>query len=310
MPNVPQMPEAPEAPHHRHEDGRAVDHRRVDHLALARRGRPRRARTRRRTPCSMPPPPKSPTRLIGGVGLRAGPAEVRERAGERDVVDVVAGGLRVRAVLTPARHPAVDELRVAGEARVGPDPESLGDAGPEALDERVGLLDERSTVSTPSGCFRSTPIDRRPAVEDLEVGRGRSRCTDLRRGRRARPRRPCRRASSRRTGPARSRRSRRPSLPTTVPTRRSSGQLGAPHPDARTASGDDRAGTARTPDRHTSEREREAGSRPRIDTSLPVPEHVTNAVAQVVTAEADVGDERIGQSGRAPRIPTRRARSR
>ena len=52
---------------------------------------------------SIPPPPKSPTTLIGGVGFVPGAAEVRERTAERDVVDVVARGLRVRAVLAPAR---------------------------------------------------------------------------------------------------------------------------------------------------------------------------------------------------------------
>ena len=68
-------------------------------------------------------------------------AEVRERARERDVVDVVAGGVGERTVLTPPGHAPVDELRVAGEAHVGPEPEALGHSRPEALDEPVGLLD-------------------------------------------------------------------------------------------------------------------------------------------------------------------------
>ena len=55
----------------------------------------------------------------------AGPADRLERAGERDVVDVVAGPRRVRAVLAPAGHAAVDELRVAGEHRVGAEAEAL-----------------------------------------------------------------------------------------------------------------------------------------------------------------------------------------
>ena len=91
---------------------------------------------------NIPPPPKSPTRLIGGVGLLPVATEVRERAGERDVVDVVAGRVRERPVLAPAGHAAVHEPRVAGEADVGPEAEALGDAGPEALDQRVGRLDE------------------------------------------------------------------------------------------------------------------------------------------------------------------------
>ena len=118
---------------------------------------------------NMPPPPKSPTRLIGGVGFAARATEVRERAGERDVVDVVAGGLRHRTVLAPAGHAAVDELRVAGEARVGAEAEPLGDAGPEALDQRVGLLDEREHRLDAVGLLQ-VDADRAPAaVQDLEV---------------------------------------------------------------------------------------------------------------------------------------------
>ncbi len=85
-----------------------------------------------------------------------------QRAGERDVVDVVAGGLRERPVLAPAGHAAVDEPRVAREADVGAEPEPLHHAGPEALDQRVGLLDQRSAAATPSACLRSSATERRP----------------------------------------------------------------------------------------------------------------------------------------------------
>ena len=50
-------------------------------------------------------------------GRLAGAPERLERAGDRDVVDVVAGHRRVRAVLAVAGEPAVDEARVAREAR-------------------------------------------------------------------------------------------------------------------------------------------------------------------------------------------------
>ena len=66
---------------------------------------------------------------------------MRERAGERDVVDVVAGRVRERTVLTPTGHPPVDQARVVLEARIGTDPEPLGDTGPERIDERVRALD-------------------------------------------------------------------------------------------------------------------------------------------------------------------------
>jgi hypothetical protein len=42
-----------------------------------------------------------------------------QRAGQRDVVDVVAGARGERAVLTPAGHASVHELRIRGEQRLG-----------------------------------------------------------------------------------------------------------------------------------------------------------------------------------------------
>jgi hypothetical protein len=53
----------------------------------------------------------------------------------------VAGRLRQRPVLTPAGHPAVGEARVRGEAVIRPEPKALGDAGPEAFDQRVCAAD-------------------------------------------------------------------------------------------------------------------------------------------------------------------------
>src|SRR5690606_6397698 len=78
-------------------------------------------------------------------------------AGDGDVADVVPGGVGQGALLPPAGHPPVDELRVAGEAVVRADAEPLGDAGPEALDQHVGLLDH--------------PEDDLPALVALEVDR-------------------------------------------------------------------------------------------------------------------------------------------
>ena len=54
----------------------------------------------------------------------------------------MTGGGGVRPDLSPTGEPAVDEARVAGEADVGADAESLGDAGSEHLEHRVGLLDD------------------------------------------------------------------------------------------------------------------------------------------------------------------------
>ena len=63
---------------------------------------------------SMPPPPKSPTSVSGGTGGSPARPIIDKRAGQGDVVDVAAGGLRVRSVLAPAGHPAVDERTAGG----------------------------------------------------------------------------------------------------------------------------------------------------------------------------------------------------
>ena len=65
----------------------------------------------------------------------AGPPEVGQGAGERDVVDVVTGGLGVRPVLAPSGHPSEHQLRIACEALGGPEAEPLHHAGPEPLDQ-------------------------------------------------------------------------------------------------------------------------------------------------------------------------------
>ncbi len=70
------------------------------------------------------------------------PADRLERAGERDVVDVVPGRAGERSRLTEAGHAPVDEPRVAREADVGPEAEALHHAGPEPLEQPIGALHE------------------------------------------------------------------------------------------------------------------------------------------------------------------------
>ena len=122
-----------------HQQRRTVDHRGVDHLALARR----RALDQRRHDAEREQHAAA-AEVADEVERRqrrlALAADVRERARERDVVDVVAGGLRHRAALAEARHAAVDEARILREADVGAEPEPLHHAGTEALGEHVRLL--------------------------------------------------------------------------------------------------------------------------------------------------------------------------
>ena len=143
----------------RQEQRGAVDHRGVDHLALARRA-PRVEQRRRTSPRarSMPPPPKSATRLSGGVGGCPARPMWASGAGERDVVDVVARPRRPAARPGPSR--SCGRRRGAGCGRgssSGPMPEPLGHAGPEALEERVGAARRGDgTTSAPSAALRST----------------------------------------------------------------------------------------------------------------------------------------------------------
>ena len=68
----------------------------------------------------------------------AGPPAVVQRAGQRDVADVVPGDRREWTVLAPAGHPAVHQRRVDRVAVGRPEPEPLGDARPEPLQQHVG----------------------------------------------------------------------------------------------------------------------------------------------------------------------------
>ena len=76
--------------------------------------------------------------------------------------------VRERAVLAPAGHPAVDQPRVAGQAVVGAEPEPLGGAGAHALEQHVGVLDEREHGLDRLGALQ-VERDARPAAGE-QVG--------------------------------------------------------------------------------------------------------------------------------------------
>ena len=140
-------------------------------------------------------------------GRLAGPAQRLERAGERDVVDVVAGHRRPRSLLPPAGEPAVDQARVAGQADVGPDAEPLGDAGAPHVDQSVGAFDEPEHELRTRGVLQ---VDGDRALAPVQrVARRRRRawpCGPRRAGRCAARSRRGRRAACRRTARGRGRR--------------------------------------------------------------------------------------------------------
>ena len=88
---------------------------------------------------SIEPPPKSATRFSGAHRRPVPVADRRQRAGLRQVVDVVARGRRQRPVLSPAGDAGEDQPRIDRGAVVGPDAESLAGARPEAVQQHVGL---------------------------------------------------------------------------------------------------------------------------------------------------------------------------
>ena len=54
----------------------------------------------------------------------------------------MARGLRERAFLAPTGHAAVDQLWIAREHDIRPEPEPLHHAGPKTLDQRVGVREQ------------------------------------------------------------------------------------------------------------------------------------------------------------------------
>ncbi|MEY9143844.1 hypothetical protein ABIF00_001828 [Bradyrhizobium elkanii] len=79
--------------------------------------------------------------MSGGYRLLLG-ADRSQRACDRDVVDVVAGGVRQRAFLAPAGHASIDQPGIAREHDVRTEPEALHHAGPKTFDQRVGMAEQ------------------------------------------------------------------------------------------------------------------------------------------------------------------------
>ena len=90
---------------------------------------------------NIEPPPKSAPMFSGGDRLVRRPDGV-QGAGQAEVVDVVPGPLGQRPLLAPAGHPRVDQPRVAGQHLVGTEAEPLQDAGPQTLDQHVGVVEQ------------------------------------------------------------------------------------------------------------------------------------------------------------------------
>ncbi len=101
------------------------------------------------------------------------PPKVVQGTGEGDVRDVMAGGMRKRALLPPAGHPGVDQPRVAGKADVWTQPKAFHDPGPESFDQRVRAL-RKSEQRLGTGGALQVESHRPPAaVHGVSAGVGR-----------------------------------------------------------------------------------------------------------------------------------------
>ena len=70
----------------------------------------------------------------GGTGF----SPAVQRAGQGDVVDVMAGQGGIRPGLPPTCHACVDEARIILQQDIGTEAEPFHDTGPEALDQAIG----------------------------------------------------------------------------------------------------------------------------------------------------------------------------
>ncbi len=160
----------------RHQRGGAVDHGRVDDLALARTLRLENAADQ---------PQSEIERATGEIaeqvqGRRrrlAVPPEGVQRTDERNVVDVVSGGVRQRPLLTPAGDPAIDEARIACETVIRAEAEPLGHPGTEPLDQRVGAFDQAQCQRLPFGTLQ---VERQgPAAAQQQIVAQRARDAEV-----------------------------------------------------------------------------------------------------------------------------------
>src|SRR5260221_709618 len=124
-----------------HQRSGAVDHGGIDHLPLARALRLQQAageaeRKIKRAAAEIANEVQGRRRRLPGAADRV------QHACQRDVVEVMPGGLGKRAFLAPTGHPAIDQLRVARETRLGPEAEPFHHTGTEALDEGIRGGDE------------------------------------------------------------------------------------------------------------------------------------------------------------------------
>ena len=141
-----------ERPEHAHQHRRTIDHRRINDLTLARtlgfEQRAHHAVGEQHSPAT-----KVAHHVERWCRRFTGATEMRECAGERDVVDVVPGRVRVWALLAPAGHASEHQPWVAREALTRANTETLHDARSKAFDDGISALDELQERGGTIGVF-------------------------------------------------------------------------------------------------------------------------------------------------------------
>ena len=126
-----------ETPDHRHQRGGTIGHGAIDHLALAgglgvqQRGY-HAERQHHAAAAEIADHVDRRRRLL------ARPAIGVQGAGQRDIVDVVAGGVGIGPELAPAGHAAIYQLGIDGVAFCRAQAQPLGHAGAETFEKRIG----------------------------------------------------------------------------------------------------------------------------------------------------------------------------
>ena len=125
----------------RHEGGGAIDHSGVDDLPL-----PRTLRLQQAAHHAEGQQHAAAAEIANEIEGRhrfvPRPANGVQRPCQRNVVDVMSGRLRQGALLSPARHAPIHQLRVARHTVLRPDAQALSDAGSKAFEQAVGALAE------------------------------------------------------------------------------------------------------------------------------------------------------------------------
>ena len=101
--------------------------------------------------------------------LVAGAAIGMQCARQRYVVDIMAGRMGIWAKLAPAGHAAIDQPGVDGMALRRAKAQPFGDAGAEALEQRIGTLDEIKHHRPPLGGLE-IHADHPPAAQQRIAG--------------------------------------------------------------------------------------------------------------------------------------------